>query len=116
MLKLYRSSVSKLLTSVYPEYPHTLSYSLDGYKWDYSKFRHVPKGYWDNITNQRSKMEELSFKLNITHLDDWYQVKVDEFLHVGGSALFQCYGSMSKLLQSIYPEYLFMLCALTRLI
>ncbi len=62
-------SMVKLLTTLYPEYPDLTLPLTSSYNWDMSKFRmyidHVARGYWDNMDNQRRKMEEISSKLRI---------------------------------------------------
>ncbi len=37
-------------------------------------------GYWDNIGNQKRYVEWLSTQLNITRLDDWYEVKTSQIV------------------------------------
>ncbi len=39
---------------------------LRRYKWDMSKFSRHASGYWDNIMNQRSFLNEMAKKLRIT--------------------------------------------------
>ncbi len=40
-----------------------------GYKWELNQFRHsvesVAHHYWQNVDNQRRKMDEIALKLNI---------------------------------------------------
>lgn len=64
-----------------------------------------PKGYWDNIANQRSFMDELTKKLNIT--DEWFKITTKALKQHGASRLLQKYdGSPIKLLKTVYPKYL----------
>ncbi len=70
------------------------------------------------MENCRRKMEELSSKLStdmyqhtfiqvdITKLEDWYNVTSLEVMQAGGRGLFQRHRSLYKLLSTVYPEYL----------
>ncbi len=49
-------------------------------------------------------------RTDIKNLEDWYKVTVNELKQVGGGTLFSHYGSMSKLLTTLYPEYLVVSC------
>ncbi len=67
------NSMSKLLATVYPEYHFLYLLILHaGYNWDSGNFRHhtlqsspVVMGFWNNMDNQRHKMEQLRAKLSI---------------------------------------------------
>ncbi len=54
LLNAYNGSLSKLLSTVYPEYP-----------WDALQFQHVPKRHWFDKNNQRMFMESVAKKLSI---------------------------------------------------
>ncbi len=102
-------SLSKMLTTVYPEYPifpYWLDYFLM-YNWDLSKFTHVPRKYWDDLSNQRSFIDQLAKKLNVTSLEDWYKVNYSTLQQHGASGLLALkYGySFRKLLTKLYPQY-----------
>jgi hypothetical protein len=68
------------------------------HNWDISKFRfnkpHLPSGYWKDTTNQRSFLDQLASKLNITKQDDWYKVSVKKVVENGGQSVLQKYGSL----------------------
>ncbi len=52
-------------------------------------------------------MDELSKSLKIKDQTGWYAVKVNQLQEQGGGALLNKYnGSLCKLLQTVYPEYL----------
>src|SRR4051812_38687273 len=75
-------------------------------KWDITKFNHLPKGYWDDISNQQQFMNELGKRLHLSSLDDWYKVTGTVIQKQGGSYLLSKYeDSPYKLLKSIYPQY-----------
>ncbi len=102
--------------TLYPEYPMcTTLLTLSRHQWERTKFQSY--GVWNNLRNQRHKMDELSSKLSITYTfllspltdiadpKDWYHVTTAALRNAGGSGLYQHFGSMSKLLSTIYPEY-----------
>jgi hypothetical protein len=69
-------------------------------------FKQVPTGFWESTSNQRSFMNQLATKLNITSLDGWYNITGKYITNNGGGGLLKRYeGSISKLLSAIYPEY-----------
>ncbi len=81
------------------------------------------------LTSQRELLNDIAQRLSIQHYGstnvhqvdikdfrDWYRVKVTEFKQEGGTGLLNRYGSMTRLLTSIYPEYLYTRRALTGLI
>ncbi len=104
----YGGSITKLLTTVYPEY---LSYSttlhLLMYTWDIYRFStKFPSGHWNSLANQRLFMDELAEKLNITDEKGWYKVSLAMMKKYGGLGLVNKYKfSMHKLLTTIYPKY-----------
>ncbi len=119
LLNKYKGSSVQLLKTVYPEYPsismrmryvefsiHKNLFHVLEYKWDTSKFqsRH---GYWDDIENQRSFMEELGKKLHVTNPSDWYLLNPTTLKRFGGEVLLDVKynGSISKLVASVFPEY-----------
>ncbi len=66
-------------------------------------------GHWDDINNQRSFLNNLAKKLNINDLSGWYKITQYILEEQGGGGLVRKYnGSPSKLLQTVYPEYLLM--------
>jgi hypothetical protein len=94
-------SDEKALKSIYPDHP-----------WEASRFKNVrpsdikPYGYWTNIDNQRAFMEQLAKRLQIQHLDDWYEVKTEAVVKNGGMMLLAHYhGSLRGALQTIYPDH-----------
>ncbi len=68
----YKNSISKLLTTVYPEYllSSVNTYNIR-YKWDVTRFNKVSKGYWNSIANQKEFLQQFAKKMSIspmTHL------------------------------------------------
>ncbi len=67
----------------------------------------VYPGYWNNIDNQRKHLDAVGSKLNFKDTKDWYSITWDILRrHRLGSLLRKYNGSVSKLLFSVYPEYL----------
>jgi hypothetical protein len=70
-----------------------------------------PKGFWNNVENQRLFFTELASSMNIKNPEDWYKVKVrhsisfliiklsDVLRHPGGNSILEQYkGSFAKAL------------------
>ncbi len=55
-------------------------------------------------------MDNLATKLNINSHEGWYNVTSTVVKHNGGAVLLDKYkGSLTKLLQNVYPEYVHIL-------
>jgi hypothetical protein len=78
ILERYGDFISKMLCSLYPEYPWKVWLFLDG---------RVPQGFWDAIENQRHYLDWLGKQLNIHSNDDWYPIKREQVLSYGGASL-----------------------------
>jgi len=97
LLTRYNGSPSKLLRTVYPEY-----------KWQDGLFHYKPTRYWDDVLNQRSFLDDLVKKSNISPQDALYKISRLDIAKKGGWGLLAKYnGSRIKLIQSVYPEYKF---------
>ncbi len=69
------------------------------------------------ITELRTQMQQIAKKLriksyslylisqDIKETKDWQKVTKTQFYETGGRELYKQYGSLSKLLMSVYPEY-----------
>lgn len=105
----YNNSPSKLLSTVYPEYLNLWYYIyliLSIYKWDLTNFTTAPMNFWDNVSNQKVFLDNLSKKLNIKHVHDWFRITTTKFQAKGGSTLLRKYnGSLGNMLATVYPEY-----------
>lgn len=65
-----------------------------------------PPGHWNDIDKQRDFIKNLSEKLKIEKMEDWYRVSVQDFRNHNGSGLLLRYsGSPSKLIRAIFPEH-----------
>ncbi len=61
---------------------------------------------WGNISAQRTFMDDLGKKLNITSQEEWYKLTTPILRFYGGQHLLPVYNySPSKLLKAVYPEY-----------
>ncbi len=70
----------------------------------------VQKGYWNNISNQRSFLDDLVKRLNIKGMQN---ITAKILQENKGSGLLDKYNcSLSKLLQTVYPEYPFITCSI----
>ncbi len=66
----------------------------------------IGNGTFKKIGNQRMFLDHLAKKLNITCQDGWYNVTYQTLKQHGGKKLLDKYnGSPSKLLQTVYSEY-----------
>jgi hypothetical protein len=59
----YNHSPSKMLSTVYSEY-----------EWLPWKFILCPKGYWDDMKNQRNFLQYAAKELKVKEFSDWYRV------------------------------------------
>ncbi len=112
LLFKYAHSLSKALSSIYPEYPtgfllktfsHLLIHFL--HKWNIFKFARVPSKYWDSLHNQRAFMDDLASSLNIPVPEGWYHVSTTTLSKRASTLLSRYNGSRFDLLRSVYPEY-----------
>jgi len=94
LLLYHINSVNELLKFHYPDF-----------HWDTTKFVHMRSGYWKNLENQRTFLENIAIDLGIKHFEDWYFVRKCDITKRGGRGLLFYYnGSLKKALSSIYPE------------
>ncbi len=72
-----------------------------------------PYGFWNATFNQRTFLDNLAKKLNITDTKQWYKINAVVVHQHGGSSLLQKYnGSIVNLLTTVYSEYLVYLISL----
>lgn len=93
LIKYYRNFFT-LLQSVYPEK-----------KWNIFERDYVPYKFWKEKANRRKFMDEISSKLGITKLDDWYDINERTFAAFGGGGLLTYYKNLFELLKDVYPEH-----------
>jgi len=70
--------------------------------------KNKPNGYWKDLDNKKEFVRELDEKLGFSKMEDWYQIKYDDFLRYGrggrGATTFTK-GGMITLLEECYPDY-----------
>jgi hypothetical protein len=97
LLKKYGTSLSKLVMSIYTEF-----------QWDSTRFSTVsklPTGYWDKKENRVALIKELTEKLHIEDLNDWYRISKAQIYEVHKyMAVFKKVG-LEKLLQETFPNH-----------
>jgi hypothetical protein len=59
----YDNSLYQALKDLHPEH-----------KWEFWRFKAVPKNYWRSLEHQRDYFEALRSKYQIDGLDGWYSV------------------------------------------
>ena len=99
ILLYYNFDVSKMLSTLYPEY-----------QWDepnnFQTQKKMNKGHWNSPENHRLFMNNLYDKLNLTAISDWDNVKLKIFRQHGGTAILKYYSwNFRSLLQALYPSY-----------
>ncbi len=65
------------------------------YEWDITRFSNVPRGYWENTSNQRNFLDSVAKKLNITDAEGWHahyrKGLKQKLLEFGGSQILKMY-------------------------
>src|SRR5690348_8317947 len=90
LLKEYKQSPSKMLINIYPQH-----------EWKLWKFDSIPKGYWDDPLNRNDFLSNLFKSLQLSEMDDWYNISSKDIINYGGSSLLYYYdNSLFKMLQS----------------
>eukprot|EP01128_Nolandella_sp_AFSM9_P008126 TRINITY_DN4682_c0_g1_i1.p1 TRINITY_DN4682_c0_g1~~TRINITY_DN4682_c0_g1_i1.p1 ORF type:complete len:585 (-),score=94.63 TRINITY_DN4682_c0_g1_i1:175-1866(-) len=80
-----------------------LSHVFPQVKWLEWKFAKTPKGFWEAKENQVRYMDWLYKELSLSSLEDWYNVKLKDFISHHGRALLLLFNhSPYKLLSSVY--------------
>ncbi len=65
------------------------------------------RGFWDDISNHRMFMDDIAKRLKISNPQDWTFLTARVLKQNGGAVLLRKYdNSPSKLLNTVYPEYL----------
>jgi hypothetical protein len=91
LLTKYGGSPAKVVSSIYSEH-----------NWEDQKFN-KSLGYWENIQNQRSFLDNIGKELGLKDIKDWYHVTQSQIKAKGGSRLLNLYrGSSAALLKSVY--------------
>jgi hypothetical protein len=93
----YGNSMGTLLSNLFPEY-----------NWHLWRFGSVPKGYWNDVENQRSFMDWFGNKIGMKKYDDWLNISRQQ-LEMGGKTLSNIQkihnNSIEKLFSCVYPNF-----------
>jgi hypothetical protein len=91
----YAGSPSKLLLSVFPDHP-----------WELNKFNAPPSKFWDNQAHQADAFAQLTAKLGVETLDDWYKITTADIQNAGAGALLRKFGkSSTQMLKHFHPTH-----------
>lgn len=91
------------LLSKYSSKREMLTDLVPGIKWDSTTSR-LPRGYWSDISNQRTFLDNLAKTLNLKSLNEWSSVPSSVIKLNGGAQLLNLHSSFRNALQIIYPE------------
>lgn len=94
LIQLYQKNLFVALSTIYPEH-----------KFKAWKFFRIPRGFWNQPAHIREMMSDISEQLHITKLDDWYRVTWQQFVDLGAAQIIRKFGTISGLLQYVYPDY-----------
>lgn len=93
---VFGGSLGKALQSVYPDHIW--------FPWKFEQ--NLSRGFWDKQKNQKDFMDWLGKELGFNQMDDWYNINHERILERGGAGLLNKYKSRFRLLESIYPDHL----------
>ena len=94
ILSKHRGSPASALMAAYPE--HT---------WAPWKFDTAPMGYWSSKDNINQFLSDLSDKLLIQSLDDWYRVDLEQLHKLGAGTILNRHKGLYGLLKEHYPDH-----------
>ena len=92
----YYPNFKALVEDVYPDIDWTTV------KFPPQKVR-LTNFYWDNEENIKIFMDTVAKALNITSMNDWYRVSIDQIKKLGGSTLIMRYKNLKNILDFVYP-------------
>jgi hypothetical protein len=69
----YHGSASALVIGAFSDHP-----------WIPWRFALVPRGFWENINNQRIFFNHVANELGLTNMEDWYSVSAKTIHDHGG--------------------------------
>ena len=95
------------LATLYKHVPEMLITLFPEFEWLLWKFKQVPTGFWDDIQNQKKYIEWLRIQLNITRIEEWYNITNKDFVKNSGQGLLLKFyeGSIYKAISTILNEY-----------
>lgn len=93
LIKIHNNSPIQAVMSVYPEHNWVI--------WNFK----LPNRFWNSSENIRLFLSDLSEKLSIHSLDDWYRVDWTQLQHFNATALVTKYAGLYNLLKEHYPHH-----------
>ena len=94
LLNVYNGSLICALIANFPDV-----------KWDLTRWKTVPKHYWNSLSHQRSFFDNFSRQNNFQRDKDWYSITNKMILQQGGKTILHKYSnSLAKALKNVYPE------------
>eukprot|EP00028_Trichosphaerium_sp_Am-I-7-wt_P015677 CAMPEP_0168513156 /NCGR_PEP_ID=MMETSP0405-20121227/3268_1 /TAXON_ID=498012 /ORGANISM="Trichosphaerium sp, Strain Am-I-7 wt" /LENGTH=240 /DNA_ID=CAMNT_0008531881 /DNA_START=45 /DNA_END=764 /DNA_ORIENTATION=- len=96
VMNRYSGCISKALQHMFPKH-----------NWEPFDFTRAPRYYWNDMNNQRNKLDAMAEKMNMKHLDDWYNVTWVKAERAGGSGLLvgEYNGSIWRAVNKVYPKH-----------
>jgi hypothetical protein len=94
--RFFEGSLIKTMHSLYPHH--------EWLPWRFNQ--NIPQRFWDSKSNQKKFLDWLGKHLDYNYFEDWYRISANDIRANGGDRLLRLHaGSYAKLLQSVYPEY-----------
>jgi len=72
--------------------------------------------FWKDTRNGRQFLMDFAVRNDLTHYEDWYDVKRIHIVEQGGLKLLQAHGNMYQVLSAHFPEYKWVLFRFRRLV
>ncbi|MCP4659821.1 MAG: hypothetical protein GY856_30835 [bacterium] len=95
LLKYYHESVIAMVQDYVP-----------WYDWKEWLFPRVPSGFWEDAQNRLRYLKWLGGQLGFKTLEDWYRIRIRDFLdNRGGALVTRTKGGMISLIMSHFPKY-----------
>merc|ERR1712137_511182 len=86
--------MTELLREVYPEHEWNI----------FQKSTKHANNFWNDVKIQREFLHYVESELNISSVEEWLQVKRQDFIRLGGQQLLRYYPSIENMLRSLLPE------------
>jgi hypothetical protein len=86
--------IFEALLDIYPEV-----------EWDIQRFQRKTRNFWTEMKNQRDHLDSVGQHFNVRTISDWFKVHRNDIKQKAHPSLLVPYGSTTKMLGSVYPEY-----------
>lgn len=102
---IVKKGAQKVLSNYGNNLIHALQAVFPEEEWIVWLFEQVPKNFWDEISNQKTCLEWMAKKLNVTSKSGWYAVTNSKVRKIGGGGILSYHhGSLPKALKTCFPE------------